>query len=61
MLAEGTARTAAHFGHPELGMQVKGQAIAAYDPRGLKEWTRNSHQPAAPATCAPIRPPQSWV
>ena len=36
VLAEGTARTAAHFGHPELGMQVKGQAIAAYDPRGLK-------------------------
>jgi aldehyde:ferredoxin oxidoreductase len=36
VLAEGTARTAAHFGHPELGMEVKGQAIAAYDPRGLK-------------------------
>ena len=36
VLAGGTARTAAHFGHPELGMQVKGQAIAAYDPRGLK-------------------------
>jgi len=36
VLAEGTARTAAHFGHPELAMQVKGQAIAAYDPRGLK-------------------------
>jgi len=36
VLAEGTARTADHFGHPELGMQVKGQAIAAYDPRGLK-------------------------
>jgi aldehyde:ferredoxin oxidoreductase len=26
----------AHFGHPEIGMEVKGQAIAAYDPRGLK-------------------------
>ena len=36
VLAGGTARTAAHFGHPELGMEVKGQAIAAYDPRGLK-------------------------
>jgi aldehyde:ferredoxin oxidoreductase len=36
VLAEGTARVAAHFGHPELGMEVKGQAIAAYDPRGLK-------------------------
>lgn len=36
ILAEGTARFAAHFGHPELGMTVKGQAIPAYDPRGLK-------------------------
>jgi aldehyde:ferredoxin oxidoreductase len=36
VLAEGTARVAAHFGHPELGMEVKGQAIPAYDPRGLK-------------------------
>jgi len=36
VLAEGTARVAAHFGHPEIGMHVKGQAIAAYDPRGLK-------------------------
>ncbi len=36
VLAEGTARFAAHFGHPELGMTVKGQAIPAYDPRGLK-------------------------
>jgi aldehyde:ferredoxin oxidoreductase len=36
VLAEGTARTAAHFGHPELAMHVKGQAIPAYDPRGLK-------------------------
>jgi aldehyde:ferredoxin oxidoreductase len=36
VLAEGTARSAAHFGHPELAMHVKGQAIAAYDPRGLK-------------------------
>ncbi|RRR75884.1 MAG: aldehyde ferredoxin oxidoreductase [Candidatus Viridilinea halotolerans] len=36
VLAEGTARVAAHFGHPELSMTVKGQAIPAYDPRGLK-------------------------
>jgi len=36
VLAEGAAHTAAHFGHPELAMQVKGQAIPAYDPRGLK-------------------------
>jgi aldehyde:ferredoxin oxidoreductase len=36
VLAEGTARVAAHFGHPEIGMHVKGQAIPAYDPRGLK-------------------------
>jgi aldehyde:ferredoxin oxidoreductase len=36
VLAEGTARVAADLGHPELGMEVKGQAIPAYDPRGLK-------------------------
>ena len=36
VLAEGTARAAKHFGHPEIGMTVKGQAIPAYDPRGLK-------------------------
>jgi aldehyde:ferredoxin oxidoreductase len=36
VLAEGTARAAEHFGHPEIGMTVKGQAIPAYDPRGLK-------------------------
>jgi aldehyde:ferredoxin oxidoreductase len=35
-LAEGTAQAAAHFGHPELAMAVKGQAIPAYDPRGIK-------------------------
>lgn len=35
-LAEGAARTAAAFGAPELAMAVKGQAIPAYDPRGLK-------------------------
>ena len=27
---------AAYFGHPEIGMQVKGQSIPAYDPRGIK-------------------------
>ena len=36
VLAEGTARVASHYGHPEISMTVKGQAIPAYDPRGLK-------------------------
>jgi len=36
LLAEGTARAAARLGHPEIAMAVKGQAVAAYDPRGLK-------------------------
>ena len=36
VLAEGTARIAQHFGAPEVAMTVKGQAIPAYDPRGLK-------------------------
>ncbi len=36
ILAEGTARVARHFGAPETAMTVKGQAIPAYDPRGLK-------------------------
>ncbi len=35
-LAEGTERAATQFGHPEISMTVKGQAIPAYDPRGLK-------------------------
>jgi len=35
-LAEGTARAAAAFGDPSMAMTVKGQAIAAYDPRGMK-------------------------
>ncbi len=35
-LAEGSARAAAGFGDPEMAMAVKGQGIAAYDPRGLK-------------------------
>ncbi len=35
-LAEGPARYAAQIGHPELAMTVKGQAVPAYDPRGLK-------------------------
>jgi len=35
-LAEGAARAAQHFGHPEISMTVKGQSIPAYDPRGLK-------------------------
>ncbi|GAB4505651.1 MAG: aldehyde ferredoxin oxidoreductase family protein [Anaerolineales bacterium] len=36
VMADGTDATAKHFGHPELAMTVKGQAIPAYDPRGLK-------------------------
>jgi len=35
-MAEGTARFAEHLGHPEIAMHVKGQAVPAYDPRGLK-------------------------
>ncbi|MFK7894478.1 MAG: aldehyde ferredoxin oxidoreductase family protein [Myxococcota bacterium] len=35
-LADGAVRAAAHFGKPELAMAVKGQAVPAYDPRGLK-------------------------
>jgi aldehyde:ferredoxin oxidoreductase len=36
VLAEGAAGLAKHFGHPEIAMSVRGQAIPAYDPRGLK-------------------------
>jgi aldehyde:ferredoxin oxidoreductase len=36
VLAEGADAVAKHFGHPEIAMTVKGQAIPAYDPRGLK-------------------------
>jgi len=36
VLAEGSLRTAKHFQHPEMAMEVKGQAIPAYDPRGIK-------------------------
>ena len=36
ILAEATARVAEHFGAPDAAMTVKGQAIPAYDPRGLK-------------------------
>jgi aldehyde:ferredoxin oxidoreductase len=36
LLAEGPARAAAQLEHPELAMVVKGQAVPAYDPRGLK-------------------------
>jgi aldehyde:ferredoxin oxidoreductase len=36
VMAEGTNAVAEHFGHPELAMTVKGQAVPAYDPRGLK-------------------------
>jgi aldehyde:ferredoxin oxidoreductase len=36
VLAGGTERGAKHFGHPEIAMTVKGMAIPAYDPRGIK-------------------------
>lgn len=36
VLAEGTARAAKHFGDENLAMCVKGQAIPAYDPRGIQ-------------------------
>ncbi len=36
LLAEGVNRYASEIGHPEIAMTVKGQAIPAYDPRGLK-------------------------
>ncbi len=36
VLAEGAAGVAAHYGHPEMAMVVRGQGIPAYDPRGLK-------------------------
>ncbi|MCP5056506.1 MAG: aldehyde ferredoxin oxidoreductase family protein [bacterium] len=35
-LGEGPAMAAAEIGHPEISMTVKGQALPAYDPRGLK-------------------------
>jgi len=36
MLGEGTYRAAAAMGDPDIAMTVKGQAIPAYDPRGIK-------------------------
>ena len=36
LLAEGAERVAKQVGHPEIAMTCKGQAIPAYDPRGLK-------------------------
>ncbi len=36
LLAEGPARAAERLGHPEIAMAVKGQALPAYDPRGMK-------------------------
>ena len=35
-LAEGPARAAEQWGDPDMSMTVKKQAIAAYDPRGMK-------------------------
>lgn len=34
-LAEGSLRLARKYGHPEYSMTVKGQELAAYDPRGV--------------------------
>ena len=36
VLADGTVKAAEAWGHPELAMAVKGQAIPAYDPRAIK-------------------------
>ncbi|PID86834.1 MAG: aldehyde ferredoxin oxidoreductase [Chloroflexi bacterium] len=36
ILAEGAHLAATSFNHPELSMDVKGQTIPAYDPRGMK-------------------------
>ena len=36
ILAEGPARAAERIGHGEIAMHVKGQALPAYDPRGMK-------------------------
>jgi aldehyde:ferredoxin oxidoreductase len=36
LLAEGPTLAAQRLGHEELAMAVKGQALPAYDPRGLK-------------------------
>ena len=36
VFANGTEYTAKYVGHPEIAMTVKGQAIPAYDPRGIK-------------------------
>jgi len=36
LLAEGPMIAATKLGHPEIAMAVKGQAVPAYDPRGLK-------------------------
>jgi aldehyde:ferredoxin oxidoreductase len=36
LLAEGTTLAATKLGHPEIAMACKGQAVPAYDPRGLK-------------------------
>ena len=36
LLAEGTALAAEKLGHPEIAMACKGQAVPAYDPRGMK-------------------------
>ncbi|MHC4224725.1 MAG: aldehyde ferredoxin oxidoreductase family protein, partial [Planctomycetota bacterium] len=36
LLANGMDAVAEHYDHPEIAMSVKGQGVAAYDPRGMK-------------------------
>ncbi|WP_135829222.1 aldehyde ferredoxin oxidoreductase family protein [Halorussus halobius] len=36
LLAEGAKRAAAEFGDPDMSLDVKGQTMAAYDPRAMK-------------------------
>ncbi|MDE2639562.1 MAG: aldehyde ferredoxin oxidoreductase family protein [Chloroflexota bacterium] len=36
ILGLGTAKAAEAYGHPEIAMAVKGQAVPAYDPRAIK-------------------------
>ena len=36
LMAQGSYRLCAHYGHPEIAMTVKKQEIPAYDPRGIQ-------------------------
>lgn len=63
MLAEGPARFAKAIGHPEIALEVKGQSIPAYDPRGLKGMgIAYATSNRGPATSGPTpRPRRSWA